>query len=294
MFMFCSTIIIGQTVTDFDGNIYNTVKIGNQTWISQDIKSKHYSDGTSISDFIATTCNYSGALLYDWYTTMHLSSGTDLTPINVQGVCPVGWHVPNKSEWQGLSDFLGGDAIASSKMVLYPKNFTISDNSWNNSSGFSAVGNGNAPTAYGQKFTCGDDVFWSSTLRSKGLDNYYSNASFYTYTIANNDTKGVGDYRGGIKHSVRCIKDNNSNEISIIENSYFKIYPNPAFNILFLDGFNINNKYQVTVFSINGEILKNISILTNQIDVSDLNVGLYTIRIINNDNVYFNRFIIQR
>ena len=49
-----STLLHAQgTVTDYDGNIYEPVTIGDQTWIKENLKSLHYSDGTSIPDVVA-------------------------------------------------------------------------------------------------------------------------------------------------------------------------------------------------------------------------------------------------
>lgn len=104
------------TVTDVDGNVYNTVLIGEQCWLKENLKTTQYRNGTPIDypgpDDVAWTANTSGAYawynndivwkdhyggLYNWYAT-----------VNVNGLCPTGWHVPTNEEWTIMTDFIGG------------------------------------------------------------------------------------------------------------------------------------------------------------------------------------------
>ena len=116
-----------QTVTDYDGNKYQTVKIGNQVWMIENLKTTHYADGTSIPlvedngtwDDLGYTdkayCYYDNSssighvygALYTWAAAMNGESSSDNNPSGVQGVCPTGWHVPSDAEWKELEMFLG-------------------------------------------------------------------------------------------------------------------------------------------------------------------------------------------
>lgn len=102
------------TVTDIEGNVYITVKIGTQWWMAENLKTTKYTDGTDIpnitddAQWVAlTTAAYSWynnsettykplyGGLYNWYA---LSAGN---------LCPTGWHVPTDTEFNTLELFLG-------------------------------------------------------------------------------------------------------------------------------------------------------------------------------------------
>ena len=116
-----TTASLVTTVTDIDGNVYNTVVIGTQTWIAENLKTTKYNDGTPIpnvtldatwavlateaySDYANTPANAAiYGRLYNWY----VASST-----NPKNVCPTGWHVPTDAEWTTLTTYLGGESIA--------------------------------------------------------------------------------------------------------------------------------------------------------------------------------------
>ncbi len=112
-----------ETITDINGNTYETVKIGNQNWMKDNLKATHYNNGEAIanitdnSDWDNTTkgayCYYNNDVsygtdygcLYNWYAV------TDS-----RNLCPDGWHVPNDGDWSILLNFLGGNNLAGGKM----------------------------------------------------------------------------------------------------------------------------------------------------------------------------------
>jgi len=103
------------TVTDIDGNVYNTVLIGAQCWMKENLKTTTYRTGTAIpnvTDDNAWSNLSTGAYvwhdndisrkdkygaLYNWFTT-----------VDPNGLCPTGWHVPTNDEWNNLTDYIGG------------------------------------------------------------------------------------------------------------------------------------------------------------------------------------------
>ena len=107
------------TVTDFDGNVYQTVQIGNQVWMAENLKSTHYSDGSPISSLAYNNDEASAATYGRLYTPeafMRGAAGSSANPSGVPGAAPSGWHIPSPAEWQKLITTLGGVAIAGGKM----------------------------------------------------------------------------------------------------------------------------------------------------------------------------------
>jgi len=139
------TQIAGGKVIDYDGNSYNTVKIGNQIWMAENLKVTTYPDGTPILD-IYPIFSYSGGyrwyekdfdndedidsqdslyyvgnygFLYSWVAIMHGYSSSNENPSGVQGVCPDGWHLPSDEEWIELERYLGMDSTQAYSTYYY-------------------------------------------------------------------------------------------------------------------------------------------------------------------------------
>lgn len=97
------------TVTDYDGNVYNTIRIGDQCWMKQNLNSVRNAGGNSISRYCYansnTNCELYGGL-YQWATVMNGSGTSSTIPSGVQGICPTGWHVPSDGEWTQLTNYL--------------------------------------------------------------------------------------------------------------------------------------------------------------------------------------------
>lgn len=106
-------------IKDYDGNTYRTVRIGNQIWMAENLKSTHYSDGTPMASFTynndEANVNTFGRL-YSWRIVMNGAGSSNTNPSHVQGIAPIGWHVPSRAEWQQLADYLGGLQVAGGKM----------------------------------------------------------------------------------------------------------------------------------------------------------------------------------
>jgi uncharacterized protein (TIGR02145 family) len=213
------------TVTDADENIYNTVTIGSQCWMQENLKTTRYRNG----DLIGTTTPaildissetnpeyqwaYNGnesnvatyGRLYTWYTV------TDS-----RNVCPEGWHVPTDAEWTTLTDFLtnngygydgSGDEIAKSMATISgwttdPTAGNVGNNqAGNNSSGFSALPGGSRFTS-GAFLTIGAaGIWWSATEGSATLA--WCRYMIYRTSIVTRD-HNVKSY----DFSVRCLRDN--------------------------------------------------------------------------------------
>ncbi|MCX6256923.1 MAG: fibrobacter succinogenes major paralogous domain-containing protein [Bacteroidia bacterium] len=113
-------------ITDFDGNQYGTAQIGEQTWMTENLKTTHYSDGKALVNGTgAGVISYQDTarywfvynddpankniygLLYTWRTATNATAGSSHNPSGIPGVCPSGWHLPSDDEWMQLEIFLG-------------------------------------------------------------------------------------------------------------------------------------------------------------------------------------------
>ena len=195
------------TVTDIDGNIYNTIQIGDQVWMSENLKTSLYRNGGSIPNVTDNTLWSNSTIgawsyynnnvsnnaiygkLYNWYTTL----GDTL--------CPTGWGVPTDAEWTTLTDSLGGESVAGRKMKSKGITYWSSQSSGtDNSSGFSALPGGFRSS--GSFYSIRDYAwFWSATE----IGSSYA-WSRYLYYLGGNVVR-YNDLKQSVGASVRCLRD---------------------------------------------------------------------------------------
>ena len=209
-------------ITDIDGNTYNTVIIGNQIWMAENLKVTHYADGTAIQLISDNTdwedlddedkayCWYDNNLvykdtygaLYTWAAAMNGESSSNLNPSGVQGVCPDGWHLPSDDEWTELTDHLGGESVAGGKMKETGTSHWNSPNTGaTNESGFSALPGGHRYNINGTFNILGiRGHWWSSTEADTGNTYFRYLANNNAEACRSNNSKSYG-------FSVRCIRD---------------------------------------------------------------------------------------
>lgn len=208
------------TVTDIDGNVYRTIKIGNQWWMAENLRVTHYRNGDPIpnitdggawvADRDGAYCDYNNdpnmskidGRIYNWYAVN-----------NSRNIALEGWHVPSDAEWKQLEMFLGmsaadadltswrgtneGGKLKESSLFYWDSPNTGATNA----SGFSALGGG-FRTSAGDFMKLGQvNCFWTSTESASGrawsrlLDNEKSQIDRY------NDPFEWDGF------SVRCVKD---------------------------------------------------------------------------------------
>ena len=220
------------TLTDIDGNIYNTVWIGTQCWMKESLRTTKYPDGTILDSFPTNTDNAywmyaenNGSpwtkpivgLLYSWAAVMNEAESSNSSPSGVQGICPDGWHVPSSAEWNHLTDYVSsqsqyicgddntniGKALADTawwSSITTPCSVGFEPNS-NNATGFSARPAGYfASWATFGIYSC----FWSSTeINSDCAVEILLQSNWpgvYVQDIAPNGPKNNA-------YSVRCVRD---------------------------------------------------------------------------------------
>jgi uncharacterized protein (TIGR02145 family) len=110
-----------ETVTDIDGNVYNTVTIGTQVWLKENLKTTKYRNGDAIGTTNPPTLDYSSESTpkYQWACDGNESNVsvygrlyTGYAVTDSRGLCPTGWHVATRDEWITLIDFVGGEMVA--------------------------------------------------------------------------------------------------------------------------------------------------------------------------------------
>ena len=195
-------------ICDGDGNIYKSVVIGTQTWLTENLKTTKYNNGVSIPlvtdnnkwststtpaycfyDNDSLTYKNAYGALYNWYT------------VETGLLCPDGYHVPTDAEWDTLLEYLGGQYEAGGRMKeIGTLHWEVPNTNATNKSGFSALPGGQrskSGTFTGLKTCC---RFWSSTNSSTSW--VRDRSLFNNRTVVGSDG---WDKRCGF--SVRCIKD---------------------------------------------------------------------------------------
>jgi uncharacterized protein (TIGR02145 family)/uncharacterized repeat protein (TIGR02543 family) len=199
------TLFAKWTMKDVDGNVYNTVTIGTQKWMVENLKTTKLNDGTSIPNVTDNTawsalstngyCWYGNnesnkntyGLLYNWYA------------VNTAKLAPAGWHVPADSEWTVLTTFLGGESVAGGKLKEIGTTHWSSPNTGaTNKTGFTALPGGYRDNTgvYHNINNYGD---WWSTTDSAIINAFRRELSFNTEDV---HRQLLQNHYGA---SVRCI-----------------------------------------------------------------------------------------
>ena len=227
----------GTTISDIDGNSYNTVLIGAQCWTKENLRVRRYnstnpdlngrsilfdasggSGGSSptwlnltigahtIYAHDSTTTTPSNltkyGYLYNWYAAKGIYTTGDIQSTDTLNICPSGWHVPTDAEWTTLTTELGGESVAGGKMKSIGTAYWNSPNTGaTNESGFSALPGGyrNLDGSFTNVILV-NAVFWSAT----DFDN--TNA-WNRYLSKDNDDVNRLYYNKSVGASVRCLKN---------------------------------------------------------------------------------------
>jgi len=199
-------------LTDQDGNIYKTVKIGEQTWMAENLRTTRYQDGSQIPNVVnidswnqltnGAYCYYNNDILnknaygalYNWYTVVDQGK-----------ICPSGWHIPSDAEWSDLENSLGGSISAGMKTKEVGLIHWVSPNiGASNLSGFTAL------PAGARNYYVNDDflglgyycMWWSSTEHHT-----FNNSAWYRSLNTFESVLGRNYYLKRVGYSVRCLMD---------------------------------------------------------------------------------------
>ena len=197
----------GPVITDYDGNEYQTVFIGKQLWMAENLKTTTYDDGTPIPNVTGNTewsylttgayCWYNNeasykdayGALYNWYT------------VNTGKLCPTDWHVPTDSEWTTLTEYLGGMSVAGGKLKEVGTTHWDNPNTGaTNESGFTALPGGYRLGYKSFKNIGNNGCWWSSTEHSTSNAYYWYLYEYSVLIYRYNEPKEFG-------FSVRFVRD---------------------------------------------------------------------------------------
>lgn len=210
----------GTLTDERDGQVYKTVKIGDQWWMAENLNFRYLqkTDSLDSSSFcLKDSLAYCGKYgrLYLWSAAMDSAAlystnaegcgyGAPCAPESpARGVCPAGWHIPSKDEWNTLFrgtapnmfyEYYNRDASGEHSYNGY---MLMSEESWGDygPSGTNRFG-----------FNAFSGVFWSSTL-----SDYTPSYEFaYVFSLGTDEEYIGVDYQLGLKEDpnyVRCIKD---------------------------------------------------------------------------------------
>ena len=207
-----------NTVTDYDGNVYHTLQIGTQTWMLENLIVTHDRHGNAIANIMDSTvwptlttpayCVYNNdpldnlqnyGQLYNWY------AATDTA------LAPTGFHVATDSDWNVLTTYLGGAAVAGGAMKQPDTVFWANPNVGSFSSNFNAIPCGvrfNDTTSYATFEYINNDAFWwssSQTAPSRPIFWYVINDTTAIFRSDSLTTNSAFNASGGM--GVRCLKN---------------------------------------------------------------------------------------
>ena len=197
-----------------DGKVYKTVKIGDQTWMAENLNYDPGQGGSGDAKYDWSWCRNCEVIghLYTWAAAIDsvklandaenpqdcgYGKGCGLTG-KLQGICPDGWHLPSKAEWQDLFDAVGGRSTAGE--VLKSQTGWYRKGNGTDAFGFSALPAGDK-SDNGYFYHAGDIAyFWSATGNSDHFAYLMYLGYGYKYADLYDDNKNYG-------YSVRCVKD---------------------------------------------------------------------------------------
>ena len=208
-----------STQLSFSGMIYPIVKIGNQCWMGKNLNVGSLKNSVATVDSQRNNgtlekycwnnqllaCDTFGGF-YQWAEAINYVGGAVNNALwpqkpagNIQGICPVGWHIPSYAEFDTLIQLFGGSLVAGGS--LKGNDFWNTPNTGaTNSSGFNAIGTGyrSATGPFNERGATA--YFWTSTEYSSGS----AQMIMLTSGSGSASTNGYAKLRG---LSVRCLED---------------------------------------------------------------------------------------
>lgn len=273
-----SQLIFAQTpgngVTDVEGNTYNSVIIGQQEWMVDNLRTAHYNNGDLIEldvdpetgvvtpsggafDYNNTASTLYGKL-YNWYAVN-----------DPRKICPTGWKIPSDQDFEILVNFLGGTWAAGGKLKeAGTAHWNPPNNGGTNSSGFTALPAGTREN--GLYIEKGDYAyFWSTWDNHPTTRHRWELRTVQTLFDPFNGSMDDG-------YSCRCLKSGTSG-LKNNDKSSFHVYPNPVKSELNISLSSNQVGKPFKIIDISGRIVVSgvITSSENKLNLIDLKPGMY-------------------
>jgi uncharacterized protein (TIGR02145 family) len=197
------------TVTDVDGNVYHTVKIGTQVWMVENLKTTKYRNGDLIGTTTPETLEITNESKpkYQWayaYNEDNIATYGRLytwyAVTDSRNLCPEGWYVSSEAEWMELETYIGDWYVDAVKLKeVGTEHWVGSNEGATNETGFTALPGGECESAHNFEWIQYYGFWWTTTESGT-----YGNAIARLITGTELLTPDTQKYFG---FSVRCLKD---------------------------------------------------------------------------------------
>jgi uncharacterized protein (TIGR02145 family) len=192
------------TVTDIDGNVYNTVIIGTQCWMAENLKTTHFNDGTPIPVWGYKWYNDDPMMLNSPYGALYTFGLIDIEYGGRSDLCPTGWHIASADEWTVLITYVGAGLAGGRLKEAGLQHWYSPNYGATNEYGFSALPGGFSQ--HGSFYCLGTEGRWWTSTGGFGDNASYRIMSYISFEVANYsyfpEMSDKSDY-----YSIRCIKD---------------------------------------------------------------------------------------
>ena len=213
------------TVTDADGNVYQSVKIGNQIWMAENLKTTTYNDGTPITEYTFATFGNDWFTptrpneLYQWASTSDLGNiYENELPFDFYGalynhyaiqsgkLAPIGWHIPSEAEFLELKNYLSNNGYIDEEAKALKSTF-----GWlSNGNGTDDFGFNMLPCGYANTLGGATAAQITAQLGSTTLGTSFPGTSSQTrisLSLGTEDDLSFAPNSIALGVGIRCIKD---------------------------------------------------------------------------------------
>lgn len=204
---------------DADGYVYDTIQIGDQVWMKENLRTSKYNDGDSIPSDKSVDWEYGTVGAYTIYKDPQYPDKVkneakygklyNWHAVNSGKLAPKGWHVATRSDWDILDKFLGHLTACKKLKTTHSWDY-FKDATGTDESGFSALPGGERSWGGDTFYDLGKGAyFWTSSMEAlhKPTCVLYPTCVIISYANPDNININVDYYKPNFGMSVRCVKD---------------------------------------------------------------------------------------